>query len=128
METIGKSVGEMKSTMRFRVARKYQIKEIFCEDNVTGETTKYSAKIWTALDKLRGDILCKTTKWKLRAQKEMVIEKLKKVVRKEDFEAVMKTLEDRNESSPDWYLEKYKTMDNWLANTFNDYRTRMDRG
>jgi hypothetical protein len=51
LETMGKAIVEMNGTMEFRIARKYQIKEIFWEDNTISETTQYRAKIWTRFDK-----------------------------------------------------------------------------
>jgi phenylalanyl-tRNA synthetase alpha subunit len=69
LEKIPKTISEMNSTIGFRIARKYQIMEIFWEDNVISETTKHRARIWAALYKIRGDIKYKTNKWKLKHKK-----------------------------------------------------------
>jgi hypothetical protein len=67
LEKIGKTISEMNSPMGFRIARKYQIKEIIWEDNGISETTKHRARIWSALYKLRGDVKYRTSKWKIEA-------------------------------------------------------------
>jgi hypothetical protein len=37
LETVGESAGEMRSTMGFRIVRKYQYEEIFWENNYNTE-------------------------------------------------------------------------------------------
>jgi hypothetical protein len=102
LETIGKTVSEMNGTMGFRIARKYQIKEIFWEDNIISETTKHRARIWSALDKIRGDVKYRMSKWKLETQKEIILRKLKNVVRKDDWDQGLLTINERWDSFPEW--------------------------
>jgi hypothetical protein len=119
LEAMGITVAIMNDIIGFTVAKKYRIKKIFWEDCVISETTKYRLKVWTALDKLPGDVKYRTSKWKNEADKERAAVKLKKVVLKDNWDEVLKRLNEKCDSFPDWYFHKHIMMDNWPANTFN---------
>jgi hypothetical protein len=59
---------------------------------------------------------------------EMVLKKLKNGARKDDWDQIIVMLNEKYDSFPEWYFRKYGIMDDWFANTFNEYTTLMNKG
>jgi hypothetical protein len=85
------------------VAMKYQLNELFWEENNTGEKTIHRNKVWRVLDKLDEDIRYICNKDRIKGKKQLLIDKMKPLVKEEAWIEFLQSIE-KDEFS-EFYIE-----------------------
>jgi hypothetical protein len=75
-ETKGLKASEWKENNGLQLAHKYQIKEIFWDDEAITETTIYRKRIWSGLDEYDGNIKSKCIQSNIKFKKEILLREL----------------------------------------------------
>jgi hypothetical protein len=94
-----------RDTDGIQLAMKYQIKEVFWEDENESNTTIYRNKVWSELDKLDARIKSKSNKIRIKSQKRDLINKMKPMVKEEAWIEFLQTIE--KDKFPDFYVDTY---------------------
>jgi hypothetical protein len=106
------------------IARKYQLKELFSENNNISNTSKYRNHLWTIRDQRKGDVKYCCPKERIKELKEILSQKIKALTKEEEWPKVLKKLE--KDKFPEYYFDKYGINMKW-CNFCNEYRTQVVR-
>jgi hypothetical protein len=90
MEMNGISGKQWKESVGLQLVYKYQIKEIYWDDNEITKTTKYRKRIWSALDHYGGNCKYYRNKENITERKRMLLNMIKPNIKEEYRDEVIK--------------------------------------
>jgi hypothetical protein len=107
IETNGIPARAWQNSFGWQIAYKYQIKEIFWDNNAITKTTICRKRIWNALDHYGANCKYYRNRKRTKEKKQRLIDKMKPLIREEYWKEVINTLDD--DEVPDFYFEKFET-------------------
>jgi hypothetical protein len=106
------------------IARKYQIKEIYWEDNNISETSKWRNYIWTELDKSRGDVKYSCCKEREKERMDIIDGKIQEITKEGEWPKVLHKL--NKDKFQEYHLNKNGINMRWCT-LCNQYRAQVLR-
>jgi hypothetical protein len=103
IETNGISAKAWQESLGLQMTHKYQIKELYWDNNAITKTTICRKRIWNTLDHYGANCKYYSSRKRVAENKQRLIDKMKPLIKEEYWKEVMEILDD---DVPDFYFEK----------------------